>query len=91
MSDESQTTQPKQVNADHLHELAGENEGIRSSSPDQMSVFDSAGGEKIVVLGTDESGREKQGTGESAAEAAEEARSTKEPIGEGFYPPPGDM
>lgn len=85
---ESQSTQPKQVNADHLHELAGEGEGIRSDSPDQMSVFDSAGGESIVVLGTDDEGRPKQGTGASAAEAAADASSSKEPIGEGFYPPP---
>jgi hypothetical protein len=82
-----QTTEPKQVNADHLHDLTGENEGIRSSSPDQMSVFD-AGEERVVVVGQDSQGRRKQGTGRSAAEAARDARSTKEPIGEGFYPPP---
>lgn len=88
---EGQSTQPKQVNADHLHDLAGEGEGIRSSSPDQMSVFDSAGRESIVVIGQDESGRRKQGTGRSEAEAASDAESTKEPIGEGFYPHPKDM
>ena len=88
---ETQSTQPKQVNAEHLHELAGENEGIRSNSPDQMSVFDSAGREKVVVIGQDADGGRKQGTGHSAAEAARDAGSTKEPIGEGFYPPPGDM
>ncbi|MDQ3981042.1 MAG: hypothetical protein M3314_16095 [Actinomycetota bacterium] len=87
-SGESQSTQPKQVNAEHLHELAGEGEGIRSNSPDQMSVFDSTGRESVVVVGTDESGRRKQGTGGSAAEAGQDAGSSKEPIGEGFYPPP---
>lgn len=83
-----QTTEPKQVNADHLHELSGENEGIRSSSPDQMSVYDGSGKEYVVVVGQDDEGRRKQGTGETAAEAAADARSSKEPIGEGFYPPP---
>lgn len=84
---ESQSTEPKQVHADHLHDLAGEGEGIRSDSPDQMSVF-SAGEEQIVVVGQDEEGRRKQGTGRSAAEAAADAQDSKEPIGEGFYPPP---
>ena len=88
---ESQSTQPKQVNAEHLHQLAGEGEGIRSDSPDQMSVFDSAGGEKIVVIGQDDEGQRKQGTGDSAAEAAADASSSKEPIGDGFYPPPDEM
>jgi hypothetical protein len=88
---ESQSTEPKQVNADHLHELAGEGEGIRSESPDQMSVFDSAGREKIVVIGQDDQGRRKQGTGSSAAEAAKDAADSSEPIGEGMYPPPEDM
>ena len=87
-TEKTQSTEPKQVHAEHLHDLAGENEGIRSSSPDQMSVFDSAGREHIVVVGEDESGRRKEGTGRSAAEAAKDAKDPKEPIGEGFYPPP---
>ena len=86
--EERQTTEPKQIHADHLHELAGEDEGIRSSSPDQMSVFDGAGNESVVVIGEDEEGRRKDGTGASAAEAAADVKDTKEPIGEGFYPPP---
>ena len=85
----TQTTRPKQVNAEHLHDLAGDGEGIRSQSPNQMSVFDGAGRESVVVIGQDQGGRRKQGTGRSAAEAARDAQSTKEPIGEGFYPPPG--
>ncbi len=88
MTERRQTTEPKRVNADHLHELAGEDEGIRSSSPAQMSVFDGAGNEAVVVIGQDDQGRRKEGTGASAAEAAKDAKDAREPIGEGFYPPP---
>lgn len=55
----------------------------------QHSIYDGAGNETVVVTTTNEEGVRKQGTGKTAEEAAKDARSSKEPIGEGFNPPPG--
>jgi hypothetical protein len=85
---ESQSTQPKQVNTEHLHETAGEGEGVRSEGPEEMSVFDGAGRESVVAIGEDETGRRKQGTGASSEEAARDMKDASEPIGEDFFPPP---
>lgn len=73
---------------------AGPDEGWRApisegEGPVQHSIYDGAGNETVVVTGTDADGNRKQGTGPTAEAALKDSRSTKEPIGEGFYPPPG--
>lgn len=88
--------QQKNVIAHTEHDVnrAGPNEGYRAPRVEetgvaQSSIFDGAGNETVVVTTTDADGRNKQGTGRNAEEAMKSAKDTKEPIGEGFYPPPG--
>lgn len=74
---------------DHGVHRAGPDEGVRGPRVEetgvaQSSIFDGAGNEVVVVTTTDADGRNKQGTGGSVEEAMESAKSTKEPIGEGF-------
>ena len=74
---------------------APEGEGSRAplaeekGTPLQQSIYDGAGNEIVVVTTTNEEGVRKQGTGADAEEALKDAKETKEPIGEGFNPPPG--
>jgi hypothetical protein len=79
---------------DHPRHRAGSHEGYRAPSVDetgiaQQSIFDGAGNEIVVVTTTNADGRRKQGTGATLEEALADAEDTNEPIGEGFYPPPG--
>ena len=79
---------------DHPRYRAGQDEGYRAPHVEetgiaQQSVFDGAGNEIVVVTTTNPEGVRKQGTGSTAEEALEDALDSKEPIGEGFNPPPG--
>ena len=74
---------------DHPVHRAGPREGVRAPSASetgvaQQSIFDGAGNEVVVVTTTNADGVRKQGTGPNAEAALEDAKSTKEPIGEGF-------
>ncbi len=80
--------------SDHPQSRAPEGEGVdapmrEDKGPIQSSVFDGAGNETVVVTTAGPDGKRKQGTGATAEEAAADAQNPKEPIGEGFYPPPG--
>ena len=79
--------------SDHPQYRAPEGEGVDAPFHEdkgliQSSVFDGAGNETVVVTTQGPDGRRKQGTGATAEEALEDSQDD-EPIGEGFYPPPG--
>lgn len=69
---------------------AGPGEGIRAplaqegADHAEMSVFDGAGNEKVVVVADDEKGRMSQGTGDSSAEAAADAHKAGDRLGGGY-------
>ena len=63
---------------------APEGEGIASDDPSQMSLYDGAGNEIVVVLAENEDGRRAQGTGATAEEARADARTGSSLLGDGF-------
>lgn len=63
---------------------APEGEGIASDDPSQMSLYDGAGNETVVVTAENEQGRRAQGTGKTAEEALADARKGDSMLGEGF-------
>jgi hypothetical protein len=78
--------------SDHPQYRAPKGEGydaphVEETGIAQQSVFDGAGNETVVVTTTNDDGVRKQGTGATAEDALKDAHDTKEPIGEGFYPP----
>lgn len=71
---------------------AGPGEGVRAPSVSEgadhaeMSVFDGAGNESVVVVADDEEGKVSEGTGASSAEAMADAKEPDHRLGEGFQP-----
>ena len=82
MSDE---TNPKEFPGDDTY-VAPDGEGVASDDPAQMSIYDGAGNETVVVLSENEEGRRAQGTGATAAEAREDAESGDSMLGKDFGP-----
>lgn len=76
--------------SDHPQHRAGPGEGIRAplaqegADHAEMSVFDGAGNEQVVVVADDEEGRLGEGTGDSSAEAMDDARKSGDRLGQGF-------
>jgi len=74
---------------------AGEGEGVRAplaqdgADHSEFSVFDGAGNESVVVVGTNDEGKVSQSTGKSSEEAQGLLGKMKERLGEGFGPPKG--
>ncbi len=64
--------------------VAPDGEGVASEDPAQMSIYDGAGNETVVVLGENEEGRRAQGTGATAAEAKADAEKGDSILGKGF-------
>ncbi|HWG73380.1 MAG TPA: hypothetical protein VG184_04925 [Acidimicrobiales bacterium] len=50
----------------------------------EMSVFDGAGNESVVVIADDEEGRVSEGTGASSEEAMADAKKPGDRLGPGF-------
>jgi hypothetical protein len=79
---------------DHPQHRAPEGEGYDAPRNDQgggtgvaqHSIFDGAGNEIVVATTTNAEGQRQQGTGDTAAEAIEDAQDPSKPIGEGFSP-----
>ncbi|MFP5317790.1 MAG: hypothetical protein ACLGI2_05785 [Acidimicrobiia bacterium] len=93
MSDQS--IQPDVTGStDHPQHRAPEGEGWRAPRNDegggdgvaQHSIYDGAGNEIVVANTTGPDGRPMQGTGPTAADAIDDAKNAKGPIGEGFGP-----
>lgn len=64
--------------------VAPDGEGIASDDPSQMSLYDGAGNETVVVMAENEDGRRAQGTGKTAAEAKADAEKGSSILGKGF-------
>jgi hypothetical protein len=64
--------------------VAPEGQGIASDDPSQMSLYDGAGNETVVVVAENEEGRRAQGTGATADEALADARKGDSLLGKGF-------
>ena len=52
----------------------------------EMSIFDGAGGESVVVAATDENGKVREGTGPDREAALKDAKNPKTVIGDAFNP-----
>ena len=83
---------------DHEQHRAGPGEGVRApfateTGVAEISVFDGAGNESVVRHMADEDGRQAQGTGESSAEAEEDAKGlldkARQSLGDAFSPGTG--
>ncbi|HET9444287.1 MAG TPA: hypothetical protein VFO65_13235 [Acidimicrobiales bacterium] len=61
--------------------LASETGGVP-----EMSIFDGAGTESVVVATTDENGKVREGTGPDRDSALKDARNPKTIIGDAFNP-----
>lgn len=78
--------------SDHPQHRAGPGEGVRAplaaegAEHPEISIFDGAGNESVAVLGQDEQGRPKQGTGPTSAAAMTDARQSGDPLGDDFSP-----
>lgn len=73
---------PKEFPGDDTH--VAEGEGVSADDPTQMSIYDGAGNETVVVMAENEEGRRAQGTGATAAEARQDAESGDSILGSGF-------
>jgi uncharacterized cupin superfamily protein len=77
---------------DHPQHRAPEGQGQRAplaqegADHAEMSIFDGAGGESVVVVTEDEAGNISEGTGETSAEAMQDAKKPGEVLGEAFNP-----
>ena len=83
---------------DHEQHRAGPGEGVRAplaeeSGVSEISVFDGKGNESVVRFTGDEEGRTAQGTGDSSAEAEEDAegllKKARQSLGDAFSPGKG--
>ncbi len=80
--------------SDHEQHRAGPNEGVRapfsteSGEEPQISIFDGKGNESVVVVGADDDGNRKQGTGPDREAALKNMKDTKDPLGPDFSPGP---
>lgn len=78
------------------HETAGrrapDGEGVAapfakdSGGPPQMSVFDGAGNESVVVVGENEDGQVAEGTGATFDEALKDTQKGDSRLGDAFNP-----
>lgn len=75
-------TNEKEFPGDESH--VAEGEGVEADTPAQMSVYDGAGNETVVAMADNEDGRRAQGTGATAEEALEDAKSGDSILGSGF-------
>jgi len=66
--------------------VAPEGQGIDADDPSQMSLYDGAGNETVVVMGENEQGPGALGTGATAEEARADAEKGDSLLGEGFGP-----
>lgn len=64
--------------------VAPDSEGVSADDPAQMSIYDGAGNETVVVMSENEEGRRAQGTGATAEEALADAESGDSILGKGF-------
>ena len=64
--------------------VAPEGQGVDADDAGQMSIYDGAGNEVVVAMGENEEGRRAQGTGATAEEALEDAKSGDSILGKGF-------
>ena len=77
---------------DHPQHRAPEGEGVRAPLAEdgadnaQISIFDGAGNESVVVLADDDKGMPREGTGPDAESALADARDPKSVIGDAFSP-----
>ena len=78
-------TNEKEFPGDDAH-VAPEDQGIDADDPSQMSLYDGAGNETVVVMAENEQGRRAQGTGATAEEALADAEKGDSLLGEGFGP-----
>jgi hypothetical protein len=75
---------------DHDQHRADRGEGIRAplttdgADHAEMSVFDGAGNESVVVVTDDDEGRASEGTGASSEEAMSDAKDPGGRLGQGF-------
>ena len=66
--------------------VAPDDQGVDADDPSQMSLYDGAGNETVVVMAENEQGRRAQGTGATAEEARADAESGDSLLGKGFGP-----
>lgn len=89
MSDQS-LDQGDTGTSDHDQHRAGANEGVRapfsrdSGEEPQISIFDGAGNESVVVATDNKDGKPAQGTGPSAEAARANAKESSDTLGEDF-------
>lgn len=81
--DKMDQTNQKEFPGDDAY-VAPEGEGVASDDPAQMSIYDGAGNETVVVMAENEEGRRAQGTGATAEEAQKDAESGDTILGKGF-------
>lgn len=93
MSDQGNRQPEVAGDTDHPQHRAGPGEGVRApfateTGVSEISVFDGKGNEQVVRTTSDQSGQRVQGTGDSSAEAAEDAekllKEGGQSVGEGF-------
>ena len=92
----SDTTDSQAVIGETEHEQhrAGPGEGVRaplaSEGADyaEMSVFDGAGNESVVVVAGNDEGKMSKGTGTASDEAMADAKDPGDRLGEGFNSTP---
>ncbi len=78
---------------DHPQNRANPGEGGRAPSVEdsggdvpEYSIFDGKGNESVVVVGADDDGNRKQGTGSDREAALKNMKDTKDPLGPDFSP-----
>ncbi len=95
MSDQGNREPGVAGDTDHPQHRAGEGEGVRApyateTGVSEISVFDGKGNEQVVRTVSDASGQRVQGTGNSSADAADDAQRLLseggQSVGEGFVP-----
>lgn len=88
--DDHQPVVEDQEPEDDGRRRAGPDEGVRaplaSEGADhaEMSVFDGAGNESVVVVADDEEGKVSEGTGGTSEEAMADAKEPGHRLGKGF-------
>ncbi len=80
---------------DHPQNRANPGEGGRAPSVEdsdsdlpEYSIFDGKGNESVVVVGANDDGQRKQGTGPDREAAIEDMKDTKDLLGKDFSPGP---
>lgn len=79
---------------DHDQNRANEGEGGRAGWVEdgnelpEYAIFDGKGNESVVVVGADEKGNKKEGTGPDREAAKKNMKDSKDPLGPDFSPGP---